>query len=108
MKEEMYMVIYPFDEQYVDVPVWCVYGPSSFPVIICCKIRRDVHTAGLLNIWGYSIYGGIPGFRTIGRDLRSWIIEEEDRFHDRPIFFDVQDDALKHLKNLTTPVDSIV
>jgi hypothetical protein len=102
------MVIEPLDKKYWDIPIWCVCGPSSFPVLLCCKIRKDRTNPDIAVIWGYSIWGGIPGFRTLGQHLRDWISNEENRSRTDPIFFNDHDDALKYLKTITTPVESII
>ena len=87
------MVIDPFEKEYRDIPLWCVYGPSCFPTIFCCKIvdytMKD-SSMPIQAIWGFSIYGGIPGFRTLGGDLYDWINQQEDRSKNRPVFFNVQ------------------
>lgn len=79
---------------YRDKPLWCVYGPDSFPKMICCKISN---ASGRLTIWGYSVYRRSPGFRTLGLNLDEWATENN------AVFFADQNHALGHLKKITWP-----
>lgn len=83
------------ETEHYEKPLWCVYGPNNFPTLICCKITK--HPQHGLTIWGYSVWEGEPGFRTLGKRLDTWANE-----HDM-VFFDDQDLALNYLKKLTTP-----
>lgn len=89
------MAIEVNNEQYHDIPLWCVYGPDSFPSILCCKIQR--RTEGLV-IWGFSIYKRSPGFRTLGITVEEW-----RKRYDKCKFFDKHEDAIELIMKLTTP-----
>jgi hypothetical protein len=84
----------PWDSQYHYRPIWCVYGPDSFPTVFCCQLT---HSCGSLNVWGYSVYRRSPGFRTVGRELAGWVAEKG------AVFFAEQSGALAHIAKLTTP-----
>lgn len=83
------------NEEYHDIPLWCVYGAASFPSIVCCKALRG-HD-GTVNIWGYSVYRNSPGFRTIGMSVLSWAVGSDMKF------FTTIDGAFAELKKLLTP-----
>jgi len=59
-----------------DTTLWGVYGPDCFPTIFACRLN-DHPTSGRV-IWGFSIYEGKPGFRTLGRG-RDWADERRLR-----------------------------
>lgn len=44
--------------------LWGVYGPTCFPTVFACKLRD--YSGGERAIWGFSVYEGQPGFRTLG------------------------------------------
>lgn len=98
------MIIDPKNKEFIDTPLWCIYGPECFPVIFCCKISDTVHETPSPVIWGYSVYKEIPGFRTLGRHLTEWIEEVKNLFGTEPIFFNRQDEALTYLGKLTNPL----
>ena len=83
----------PFDRQNHNKPLWVLFGSEAWPQVLCARI----HGYGP-SIWGYSVYRRSPGFRTLGRDLRAWISEQE-----RALFFDDHDAMLAELKKWTTP-----
>jgi hypothetical protein len=83
----------PLEHQ--DKPLWCVYGPDCFPHIICCKINS---VTGSAAIWGYSVWKGTPGFRTLGIDLDSW-----NERYDNIKYFNDKSLALKFIDKLVTP-----
>ncbi len=98
------MVITPTDKEFRDKVLWCIYGPERFPTLFCCKILDDIHWhSPVPAIWGYSVYEGRPGFRTLGRHLTEWIKEIKNRYEADPIFFDQQDEALAYLSKITIP-----
>jgi hypothetical protein len=83
---------------HVDVPLWCIYGPKSFPTTICCMIKRGgADQRSTLILWGYSIYRNTPGFRTLGVELGRWSSDND------PTFFTDQDKAMEYLRLLTKP-----
>ena len=77
-------------------PVWIVYGIKCEPSIICARLIT--HPADVVNIWGYSVYEGVPGFRTLGQELQTWAKQ-----HDLCVLYDNQEKALQRLRKLTTP-----
>jgi hypothetical protein len=92
------------NKEFRDKPIWCVYGPECFPTIFCCKIVEFRNgLVSELNIWGYSVYEGSPGFRTLGRSLKEWSGDVKCRYGTDPIFFDQQADALTYLAKITNP-----
>ena len=87
--------------------LWCVYGFESFPEIICCKIVP--HPEFRPIIWGYSVYRGVPGFRTLGQNVINWQRGLEERFgHTMFEFYTTQEEALERLRELTTPAAEAV
>jgi hypothetical protein len=89
-------------------PLWIVYGEKYAPQLLCAKLLAYSSTHELLPvgtqgpnvcIWGFSYYKGKPGFRTIGSDAMEWL----ERFPD-PRFYDLQGEALEHIRLLTSPV----
>lgn len=84
---------------YTDRPLWCVYGPSCFPTLFCCKIKlQDIDISEFdYCIWGYSVYKRKPGFRTLGRAVKPWAKQNDAKF-----FLD-QEDALAFLQKISTP-----
>ena len=87
------------DEANWNKPLWLVYGHKCFPQLLCCKLNFS----GALNIWGYSVYRGEPGFRTLGRDLHAWIRECREKGYELFEFYDDQEQALDRLRKLTIP-----
>lgn len=75
--------------------LWCVYGHTFWPQLLCCKLHDY---EGDRNIWGYSIWKNKPGFRTLGQRLATWYAS-----HDLCLFFDDQQLALDYLKKISTP-----
>lgn len=102
-------MIEPLNPEYHGKPIWVIYGPSRFwPQILCCKLNAYSSTHALLPagrrgatvcIWGYSLWRGKPGFRTLGVDVEEWGARQEWG----PFFYDVQAYALDHLREITTP-----
>ena len=91
-------------------PLWAVYGYDFTPSLMCCKLlayTADHHllpvgaNGATVVIWGYSVYRGKPGFRTLGQDVEKWCIARSDE--PRPRFFESQDLALEEMRKLTTP-----
>ena len=78
-----------------DKVLWCVYGHTYWPQIMCCKLHDY---EGDRNIWGYSVWKNKPGFRTLGKRLSEWYSS-----HDLCLFFDDQQLALDYLKKISTP-----
>lgn len=60
-----------------DIQLWGVYGPDCFPTVFACKLKDypDAHRA----IWGYSVYEGEPGYRTLGVDVDKGSVWPRDR-----------------------------
>lgn len=81
----------PLDPEHAGKTFWCVYGPDSFPALICCRI-----TGG--NIWGYSVWKRKPRFRTLGISLEAF-----GKQYEKPRFYVLQTDALARLAKITTP-----
>jgi hypothetical protein len=100
------MIIDISREEFINKPIWCVYGPDCFPTLFCCKILkfRQKHITELV-IWGYSIYEGKPGFRTLGATLNNWIEENKNRYESETLFFARQDEALAYLEKITKPIE---
>lgn len=86
----------PYDPQYCDISLWCVYGYDCFPEIIACKLHN--HGEYGINIWGYSVYKRKPGYRTLGRQVGEWMEQ-----HKMVKFFDNKEDALAFIGKLVTP-----
>lgn len=95
-ERSMSKTIDPSLEAHLGKPVWCVYGPDCFPSVICCKILDHPHDG--LSIWGYSIYRRSAGFRTLGKNLDTWM---DDNTNVK--FYEFLDDALDALRVLLTP-----
>ena len=94
----------PSDRINIGVVLWCVYGPSCFPQVMCCKVipsPREQYTP--LTIWGYSVYRNSPGFRTLGIHFVKWM-----RDNPEAKFFRVRNEALAYLANLITPPDRLL
>ena len=93
------------EEIKLDVPLWCVYGPDCFPTMFCFKLRSwtsdniDFQHLNGIYIWGYSIYRGEPGFRTLGLNFENW-----KESINNPLFFETSEEACKYLKVLVTPL----
>ena len=87
----------PHDVALRNQPLWCVFGPESFPTLFCCVIRENV---GAPVIWGYSVYRRKPGFRTLGQELDAWLAERKG---DNPLFFASLSEALLILAVMVSP-----
>lgn len=101
---EVLGVVMPVDatlEIHRDKPLWCIYGPDCFPTLFCCKILN--HPEFGLTIWGYSVYRGEPGFRTLGRNLSGWMRDMLNMYSTKVTFYETLDDALAVLRLLATP-----
>jgi len=98
MSFEISNVCIPIDPtrpEFLDRPLWCVYGEQCFPSMICCKVIHDDRYGP--TIWGYSVYRNSPGFRTLGRNLKTWVKQN------KAIFFADQMMALQFMANITLP-----
>ncbi len=71
-----------------DVTLWGVYGAACFPTVFACQLNDHPESGRV--IWGYSVYEGEPGFRTLGR-CRDWADE-----HDLRLFL-TRGDAFAHV-----------
>ena len=80
--------------------LWCIYGPNCFPTIFCCKILNHP-TCGPM-IWGYSVYEGEPGFRTLGENLERWTTAIREMWAEDVEFYDCHENALRVIRQLTT------
>ncbi len=90
------MKVDPNSVEYMDIPLWVVYGADCFPSLLLCEIT--IPTGQKPTIWGYSVYRNKGGFRTLGIQLSDWIERETN-----PRFFDNQAEAIELLKKITTP-----
>jgi hypothetical protein len=81
--------------QHLDQPLWCIYGYACFPQVICCKVNM---AGGAPTIWGYSVWNGEPGFRTLGLDVSAF-----SNRHEMVRFFADKDIAMKYLTRIITP-----
>jgi len=98
------MKIDPHDPVNHNIPLWCVYGSKCAPQFMCCRLKQDPFD-GRVTIWGFSVYNGVPGFRTLGRDLQGWASEFRQKFGlDMFEFYSDQDEALDRMRLLTDPV----
>ena len=84
-------------QEHLNETLWAVYGPECFPSIVCCRVKI-CNWDRKATIWGYSIYEGVPGFRTLGKNLEDWGAEND------ALFFNDHSAAISHLKKLTTPI----
>lgn len=85
-----------------DRVLWCVYGVTSSPTIICCKIRAHAEYGPI--IWGYSVYRRSPGFRTLGQNVNTWQHGLKVKFGwDLFEFYDDHGQAITRITQLTTP-----
>lgn len=89
-------------------PLWFVYGAKCFPTIVYAKLvaydanlrRLPVGERGpMICIWGYSVYRGEPGFRTLGTNFEEWARQSTLK----PYGFADQEEALALLRRLTRP-----
>lgn len=98
----------PLDPKNHGKPLWVVYGHECMPSLMCCKLRATAadystlpigETGTAVVIWGYSVWEGVPGFRTLGSDLSKWAAHSSYG----PLFFASQEPALDELRRVTTP-----
>lgn len=69
--------MFRLDDAPLDVDLWGVYGPDSFPTVFLCRVK-DRPTCGRV-VWGFSVWKRQPGFRTLGvGDI--WATEKDLRF----------------------------
>lgn len=101
-------LIDPTDPKNHGKPLWVLYGDECFPSIACVELRATGADFGMLPIgqrgrgvviWGYSVYEGKPGFRTLGLEVSEW----SKRSSYGPLFYESQDLALDELRRVTTP-----
>lgn len=99
------------DASYHGRPLWAVYGPECAPSIICAKLQAygeghrvlPAGTPGIhVCIWGWSVYRGGGGFRTLGVGAVEWKAKH------KATFYTSQDAALSRLRFLTTPMPGAV
>lgn len=96
------MLVDPNLSENQDRVLWCVHGTSSFPTIICCKIRA--HAEYGPTIWGYSVYRRSPGFRTLGQNVNMWQQNLREKFgYILFEFYDDHSEAITRITQLTTP-----
>lgn len=91
----------PYAPRWHNRPLWCVTGPTCSPNVFCCTLKD--HGEWSLCIWGYSVWGGEPGFRTLGQRLRDWCRNETERWENAPRFYATQQAAIARLTELITP-----
>ena len=99
-KELLAAAIDPFDPQYLQKPLWVVYGSKYHPAVLCCMINNS---GGYTSIWGYSVWKNSAGFRTLGQDLITWMKKS-----DSVLFFDLQVTAIAYLTFITTPKEGML
>lgn len=85
----------------LDKVLWVVYGPDSFPSLLCCKITDKGKGP---QIWGFSVRKREPGFRTLGWALDMWIERQKESPGTMPEFYDDHEEALDRLRKLTSPM----
>lgn len=96
------MLVDPNLSEHHDRVLWCVHGVACFPTMFCCKIRAHAEYGAI--IWGYSVYRRKPGFRTLGRNVNSWMQELKEKFGCSMFeFYDDHSEAIKRVTQLTTP-----
>ena len=101
------MPVDPNDPGSFDKPLWCVYGVDCFPEIFCCKILAHAEFGPI--IWGYSVYRGVPGFRTLGQNVNTWTAGLEEKYGwDMFEFYDDHGEAISRIVSLTTPAAGAV
>jgi hypothetical protein len=79
------------------VDLWGVYGPDCFPTVFACQMHN--YEAGRRAVWGYSVYKGEPGFRTLGVGA-SWATQHDLRL------FRTRDEAFDYIAALFPPASS--
>ncbi|AXQ68928.1 hypothetical protein HOU00_gp197 [Caulobacter phage CcrPW] len=53
----------------LDVPLWAVYGSDCFPTVFACIVKDNPQYRYMgvgRSIWGWSVYRGRGGYRTLG------------------------------------------
>jgi len=109
------MKIDPRDPAHHDRALWVVYGTEGFPEMLCCKLRAYTSTHDLLPagtagpevcVWGYSVWRGKPGFRTLGQTIEGWTAGVQ--FAMPPEFYATQEAALARMRELTTSSTGVV
>lgn len=96
----------PANARWHNRPLWCVTGPTCEPSVFCCAIKDHGVNGGLClgaHIWGYSVWGGEPGFRTLGERLTYWTAQQTARWNNVPRFYATLQAALAHVTELVTP-----
>jgi len=105
----------PHDPKNHGKPLWVVYGADSFPKVVCVKLLAYSKDHGLLpvgwrghitNVWGFSVYEGEPGFRTLGMDVDKWVARESHPGNPSDgcvRWFETQAEALECIRRLTDP-----
>lgn len=83
--------------EYLDQPIWCVTGAECAPSVFCCRIAKTTALNSQPVIWGFSVYKGDPGFRTLGQRLD--VFREQNP---RAVFFATPADATSYLYELIT------
>jgi hypothetical protein len=86
----------PTDPKNHGIALWCIFGSNGWPCMICCKI---IEQGGKCYVWGYSVWQGEPGFRTLGVEVTRWA-KDNGAF-----FYDNQTGALQVICKLTQPKD---
>ena len=92
----MLNTIEPTNQEYWNIPLWCVHGHKSHPSIHCLMIVscRD----GSINVWGYSVYKRAPGFRTLGMSLEAFAKDKTICY-----YFSTKQAALDYLSDILEP-----
>lgn len=91
------MKIDPMDPASHGKPLWVVYGEKADPRVLYAKLLAYTNdhrllpagTAGVVCIWGHSVWRRQPGFRTLGINVAEWSV----RSGLAPLFFDTQAEA---------------
>lgn len=87
----------PNDPVNLNRTLWCVHGHKAHPAIHCLRIKASQNMKGHF-VWGYSVWKGEPGFRTLGVSV--------EKFHenkDLHLYFPEKQDALEYLSIILDP-----
>lgn len=77
-----------------DIPLWVVHSHIAHPEVHCLKVLAQ---NGGLYVWGYSVWKGTPGFRTLGITISQFEAGE------KAYYFTTKNDALAYLSIILEP-----
>lgn len=83
-----------------DKRLWIIYEYACFPSVLAAKLRLY---EGSIIIWGYSVYKGEPGYRTLGITLDEWAARNPKGRGTVLSFYDNQEEMMSALNKLITP-----